>query len=160
MKSDNLTKLDDKKYEWMQKRRNQKSSLLKNCVMAFLFGGGFCVIAQGFKHFITSGIGVKFLGELDEAAVSAHVALFMVFLGALLTALNVYDDIGKYAGAGSVVPITGFANSVVSPAMEFRSEGHILGVGAQMFVVAGPVIVYGTFSSVIVGLIYYLVSRG
>jgi stage V sporulation protein AC len=84
----------------------------------------------------------------------------MVFLGALLTALNVYDDIGKYAGAGSVVPITGFANSVVSPAMEFRSEGHILGVGAQMFVVAGPVIVYGTFSSVIVGLIYYLVSRG
>jgi stage V sporulation protein AC len=160
MASDNLTKLDNKKYEWMQKNRNQKSNLLKNCVMAFLFGGGFCIIAQGYKHLITSGLGVKVFGALDEASVSAHVSLFMIFLGSFLTAINVYDNIGKYAGAGSVVPITGFANSVVSPAMEFRSEGHILGVGAQIFVVAGPVIVYGTFSSVIMGLIYYLFTRG
>lgn len=160
MASDNLTKLDLKKYEWMQQSRNMKSNLFKDCLLAFLFGGGICCIAQLYSDLITSGMGEKLLGKLDETAVAAHTVLFMVFLGSLLTALNVYDNIGKYAGAGSIVPITGFANSVVSPAMEFRSEGHILGVGAQMFVVAGPVIVYGSFAAFIAGIIYYFVTMG
>ena len=95
----------------------------------------------------------------SEEVNKVHTTVFMVFLGALLTALNVYDNIGKFAGAGSIVPITGFANSIVSPAMEFRSEGRIMGVGAQMFVVAGPVLVYGISSTVLVGLIYFLLTR-
>ncbi len=160
MASDNLKNLDIQQYEWMQKSRSKKSNLFKNCVMAFLFGGGFCCIAQGYRQFVSSSVGQKIFGSLDDMDLAAHTTLFMVFLGALLTALNLYDNIGKYAGAGSIVPITGFANSVVSPAMEFRSEGHILGVGAQMFVVAGPVIVYGTFASVIAGLVYFLITKG
>ena len=160
MASDNLKNLDLKKYEWMQKNRNMKSNLVKDCILAFVFGGGICCIAQLYSDLITSGKAEQLMGKLDETAVAAHTALFMVFLGSLLTALNFYDNIGKYAGAGSIVPITGFANSVVSPAMEFRSEGHILGVGAQMFVVAGPVIVYGTFSAFIAGIVYFFLTMG
>ena len=96
------------------------------------------------------------VGKIDEVSAAALTSLFMVFLGALLTALNVYDNIGRIAGAGTIVPITGFANSIVSPAMEFKSEGLILGVGSQMFQVAGPVIVYGSAASVLAGLIYFL----
>lgn len=160
MASDNLSRLDLKKYEWMQKNRNRKSGLVKDCILAFVFGGGICCIAQLYSDLLRSEKAGQLMGTLDEAAVAAHTSLFMVFLGALLTALNVYDSIGKYAGAGSIVPITGFANSVVSPAMEFRSEGHILGVGAQMFVVAGPVIVYGTFSAFLAGAVYFLLTAG
>lgn len=133
-----------------------KSNLLKDCALAFLFGGLICLIAQGFHDLISADFFRENVYAFDEEGAAAMTTLFMVFLGALLTALNVYDNIGELAGAGSIVPITGFANSIVSPAMEFRSEGHILGVGAQMFVVAGPVLVYGTCSAVLVGLIYFL----
>lgn len=156
--SDNLNKLTAKQYQKMSDNTSGKSNLVKNCIMAFLFGGLICVIAQGYSDLLASKPVVRVIGVLDEKSIGALTVLFMVFLGSLLTALNVYDCIGSIAGAGSIVPITGFANSVVSPAMEYRSEGLILGVGAQMFQVAGPVLVYGTASSVFVGLIYYLVK--
>lgn len=156
MGKDNLTKLNGPKYEKMKQSASKKSNLLLDCAKAFVTGGLICIIAQIFKDLITSDKFVGLLNTSDEKSASALTVLFMVFLGALLTALNVYDNIGKVCGAGSIVPITGFANSIVSSAMEFRSEGHILGVGAQMFICAGPVIVYGTAASVIAGLFYFL----
>lgn len=156
--SDNLNKLTEKQYQTMSDKRSGKSNIVKNCFMAFLFGGLICTIAQAYSDLLVCRPVKSLIGELDESAVGALTVLFMVFLGALLTALNVYDNIGNVAGAGSIVPITGFANSVVSPAMEYRSEGLILGVGAQMFQVAGPVLVFGTAASVLVGLIYYLIK--
>ncbi len=156
--SGNLEKLTEKQYTTMADQYAGKSNLGKNCVMAFLFGGLICTIAQVFKDLITADFFVQNVYRFDEEGAAAMTTLFMVFLGALLTALNVYDNIGRIAGAGSIVPITGFANSIVSPAMEFRSEGHILGVGAQMFIVAGPVLVYGTTASVVIGLIYFLLK--
>lgn len=155
---DNLNKLNEKQYEKMNDERSPKSNILKNCLMAFIFGGLICTVAQGYSDILTSAPVAKIIGELDDQAVGALTVLFMVFIGALLTSLNVYDKLGNIAGAGTIVPITGFANSVVSPAMEYRSEGLILGVGAQMFQVAGPVLVYGTSASVLVGLIYFLVK--
>ena len=95
---------------------------------------------------------------MSEENAKALTVMFMVFIGVLLTAFNVYDEIGNIAGAGTIVPITGFANSITSPAMEYKSEGFILGVGAQIFQVAGPVIVYGTAASVVAGFIYYLIK--
>ncbi|NLL70075.1 MAG: stage V sporulation protein AC [Epulopiscium sp.] len=127
-----------------------KSNLLVNCAWAFLVGGLICTFGQ-----IITNI-VKNLGYTrDEAAMITSIVL--VFIGAFLTGLNLYDRIGKYAGAGSIIPITGFANSIVSPAMEFKKEGYIFGLGAKMFTVAGPVLVYGLLASVIVGLYYYLI---
>ena len=98
--------------------------------------------------------------HLDEDALSAFTAIVMVFLGATLTGLGLYDKIGKFAGAGSIVPITGFANSIVSPAMEYKREGYIMGVGAKMFTIAGPVLVYGIGSSIIYGILYLIFHRG
>lgn len=156
MGNDNLTNLNELEYEKMKQTASEKSNIFKDCAIAFIAGGGICIIAQIFKDLITSKNLTELLNTTDEKSASALTVLFMVFLGALLTALNVYDNIGKVCGAGSIVPITGFANSIVSSAMEFRSEGHILGVGAQMFICAGPVIVYGTAASVIAGLFYFL----
>ncbi len=156
--SGNLDQLTEKQYSVMMNSHGGKSNLGKDCTMAFLFGGLICIIAQVFKDLISSDFFANRVYAFDEEGAAAITTLFMVFLGALLTALNVYDNIGRIAGAGSIVPITGFANSIVSPAMEFRSEGHILGVGAQMFVVAGPVLVYGTTASVLVGLIYFFLK--
>ncbi len=141
--------LEQKEYKQMVENRSKPSKLLPNCFKAFLVGGIICTMAQIFHDLL----------PFEEDIRKILTTVFMVFLGSLLTALNVYDNIGKFAGAGSIVPITGFANSIVSPAMEYRSEGHILGVGAQMFLVAGPVLVYGTASAVIVGLIYFLLTR-
>ncbi|ACL76619.1 stage V sporulation protein AC [Ruminiclostridium cellulolyticum] len=128
-----------------------KSKLFSNVLKAFLVGGIICDIGQLFINLLKNK-------GLDNDAVSAITSIIMIFLAALLTGLNVYDEIGKFAGAGSIVPITGFANSVVSPAMEFKSEGYILGMGAKMFIVAGPVIVYGICSSIIAGIIHYLIT--
>ncbi|MBQ8828336.1 MAG: SpoVA/SpoVAEb family sporulation membrane protein [Clostridia bacterium] len=144
----------------MKEQRSMKSKTWFNCMMAFIIGGVICIIAQIFKDIISSPKLAELLGVKSEEDSSSLTVLFMVFLGVLLTALNVYDNIGKVAGAGSIVPITGFANSIASPAMEFRSEGHILGVGAQMFVCAGPVLVFGTAASVIAGLFYFLITKG
>jgi stage V sporulation protein AC len=141
--------LEQKEYTKLVEKHSGKSNVFVNCLRAFLVGGIICVIAQIYNDIL----------PFSEEVNKVHTTVFMVFLGALLTALNVYDNIGKFAGAGSIVPITGFANSIVSPAMEFRSEGRIMGVGAQMFVVAGPVLVYGISSTVLVGLIYFLLTR-
>ena len=128
-----------------------QSSLGRDCLRAFWVGGTICLLGQGFLTLYG-----RFL-EADAAALWTSVTL--IFLGALLTGLGVYDKLGRYAGAGSVVPITGFANGIASPAMEFRTEGLVMGLGAKMFVIAGPVIVYGVCSSAAVGLIYYIITR-
>ncbi|NLN03895.1 MAG: stage V sporulation protein AC [Clostridiaceae bacterium] len=141
--------LEQKEYSKLVEKHSGKSNVFVNCLRAFLVGGIICVIAQIYNDIL----------PFSEEVSKVHTTVFMVFFGALFTALNVYDNIGKFAGAGSIVPITGFANSIVSPAMEFRSEGRIMGVGAQMFVVAGPVLVYGISSTVVVGLIYFLLTR-
>ncbi len=156
--SGNLEHLTEKQYSVMARSQEGKSKLWKDCLLAFLFGGLICIIAQVIKDFLLSSFFATNVYAFDEEGAAAITTMIMVFFGALLTALNVYDNLGRIAGAGSIVPITGFANSIVSPAMEFRSEGHILGVGAQMFIVAGPVLVYGTSSAVLVGLIYFLLK--
>ena len=122
---------------------------LKNCAAAFGVGGLICCIGQFFRFML------EYAG-LSGDVLAGSVSAMLIFLGCLLTGLGVYDRIGRYAGAGSIVAITGFANSVVSPALEFKQEGLILGTAAQMFTIAGPVIVYGTASSVIYGLIIYI----
>jgi stage V sporulation protein AC len=123
-----------------------------NILKAFIVGGIICVIGQLISDFFTSK-------GLDKEAVSAFTSVSLVFLGIFLTAINVYNKIGKFAGAGSIVPITGFANSIASPAIEFKSEGYVLGVGAKLFTIAGPVLVYGISSSIIVGFIYFLCTK-
>lgn len=155
--SDNLNKLTNEKYAKIADKYSKKSSIVKDCILAFVSGGIVCIIAQAFYDILTSQAASRIFGEINEESGKALTVMFMVFLGVLLTALNVYDEIGSVAGAGTVVPITGFANSITSPAMEYKSEGFILGVGAQIFQVAGPVIVYGTATSVIAGFIYYLI---
>ena len=127
-----------------------RSKTFSQCIRAFISGGIICSIGQ-----LVHNIGENVL-MLDEKGVSAFTAIVMVFIGAILTGLGIYDKIGAWAGAGSIVPITGFANSIVSPAMEFKREGFVTGTAAKMFVIAGPVLVYGIGSSVIVGLIYAL----
>ena len=120
----------------------------KNCFRAFLVGGLICCIGQAFREIFEKAFGLYG----DELAAAVSIAL--IFLGTLLTGLGVYDRIGRNAGAGSIVPITGFANSVASPAMEFKAEGLVYGLAAKMFVVAGPIIVYGVLAGTAVGLIY------
>ena len=128
-----------------------KTKEFRSLSRAFIVGGLICCIGQGFRFLFEYGL------NLTGDELSSYVSMVMIFLGALLTGLGVYDRIGKFAGGGSIVPITGFANSVVSPAMEFKSEGYIYGTAAKMFVVAGPIIVFGIASSVLVGLTYYII---
>lgn len=125
-------------------------NLLTNCLWAFFVGGTICTLGQFFHNIIEA----KYrLSHIDTSNV---VTLILVFIGSLLTGLGVYDLLGKRAGAGSLIPITGFANSIVAPAMEFKKEGFILGVAAKMFALAGPVLVYGIGSSVIIGILHYI----
>ena len=119
---------------------------------AFLVGGAICTVGQLFSNWYTSM-------DLGKDSASTATSVTMIFLGALLTALNLYDNIAKFGGAGTIIPISGFANSIVSPAMEFKSEGLVLGLAAKMFVVAGPVLVYGILTSSVYGLTLYLVER-
>ena len=133
-------------------KKSPNSPLLKDIFFAFVIGGAICVIGQAFSDIYA----VVF--KMNDEAVKTAVPITMVFLGSLLTGLNVYHKIAKYAGAGTIVPITGFANAITSPAMEFRREGFILGLAAKMFVIAGPVLVYGISSSIILGLLYYLIQ--
>ena len=128
-------------------KTNEKRSLFR----AFWVGGFICCIGQGIRLILAN-----FLG-LSGDELGAYVSFFMIFIGAFLTGLGVYDRIGKYAGGGSIVPITGFANSVVSPAMEFKTEGFVYGVASKMFIIAGPIIVFGVLSSVLVGIIYFFI---
>jgi stage V sporulation protein AC len=140
------------KFHKVTDESSPKSKLFKNCICAFIVGGIICDIGQFFNNYLL-GWG------MSPDNVSSWVTIIMIFIGALLTGIGVYDKIANFAGAGTVVPITGFANSIVSPAIEFKKEGYILGVGAKMFTIAGPVLVYGIGSSIIVGVIYYFISR-
>lgn len=125
---------------------------LKNCYSAFMVGGLICCIGQFIRYML------MYFFDLTGDELAGSTSIVLIFLGSLLTGFGVYDRIGRRAGAGSIVPITGFANSVTSPAIEFKTEGYIYGLAAKMFVVAGPIIVYGVFSGVIVGLIYYFIG--
>ncbi|PIH05098.1 stage V sporulation protein AC [Clostridium combesii] len=141
-----------KDFDNLSPKIEPKPQIFKHCVSAFIVGGLICDVGQFFNNFfLTMGI------PKDE--VGTYVSIVMVFIGAFLTGIGVYDKIAKFAGAGTVVPITGFANSIVSPAMEFKKEGYVFGVAAKMFVIAGPVLVYGIGSSVIVGIIYFIMSK-
>lgn len=140
-----------KNYDKMVSQFTPPSSIFKNCIKAFIIGGLICVIGQFVMNFFISQ-------GFDKQMVANSTSIVMIFLGAFLTGIGVYDKIGDHAGAGSVVPITGFANSIVSPAIEFKREGFVLGVGAKMFTIAGPVLVYGISSSIIVGIIYYFLK--
>lgn len=141
--------MTNREYEKLNQKKSPNSPLLKNCLCAFLIGGGICTLGQGLVELY------QYAG-LEKLDASAAASISLIFLAALLTGLNVYDNIAKVAGAGTLVPITGFSNSVTSPALEFKSEGLILGLGAKMFVIAGPVLVYGITASVLYGLILYL----
>ncbi|QUI21974.1 stage V sporulation protein AC [Vallitalea pronyensis] len=141
-----------KAYQKLVDQTSPKPNLFKNCLWAFGVGGLICCIGQVINDVLMYNAG------LSKDTAATFTSIILVFLGALLTGLDLYDSIGKKAGAGSVVPITGFANSVVSPAIEYKKEGYVFGVGAKIFTIAGPVILYGVLSSVIVGLIYFMVG--
>jgi stage V sporulation protein AC len=143
------TKADYKKYV---DKKIPDSNLLLNIFKAFIIGGSICVIAQLILDFFISK-------GLDKDTATSFTSMSLIFIGIFLTAVNVYNKIGKFAGAGSIVPITGFANSIASPAIEFKSEGYVLGIGAKLFLIAGPVLVYGITSSIVVGLIYFLCTK-
>ena len=144
-------KLTKEEYAEMLGSQSPPSNLLLDMVWAFVVGGLICTIGQAISEFYKSR-------GLDQTAVSAATAITLVFLGGLLTALHLYDKIAKKAGAGTLVSITGFSNAIVSPAMEFKSEGFVLGLGAKLFAIAGPVLVYGISASVIYGLILFFIS--
>ena len=127
-------------------KKSPNSPILRNCFNAFWVGGLICSIGQIIFDFC------KFKG-LEDTACFTIVSITLIGIAALLTALNIFNKIGKFAGAGSLVPITGFANSIVSPAIEYKSEGYVMGVGGKMFTVAGPVLVFGISTSVVVGII-------
>jgi len=138
-----------KDYQELVDKKTPNSPIGTNCLKAFLVGGTICTIGQIIMNiFMNRGF--------DKTTASTITSIILVSISAFLTAFNLYSKLGKFAGAGSIVPITGFANSVVSPAMEYKSEGYVMGVGAKMFTVAGPVLVYGISASILVGLIYML----
>ena len=138
-----------KNYQDYVDKKSPNSPILKNCFNAFLVGGLICSIGQIISETCKyNGLDIQLSGTI--------VSIILIGISAFLTALNIFNKIGKFAGAGSLIPITGFAKSLVSPAMEYKSEGYILGVGAKMFTVAGPVLVYGISTSIIVGMIYFL----
>ncbi len=136
-------------YQKFADRKVPKPTYTKNMILAFIVGGTICTFAQGVTNYLESQ-------GYSEDLCGMGTTIIMIFLGALLTGLGVYDKIGKLGGAGAAVPITGFANSIVAPAMEYKREGFIFGVAANMFSIAGPVLVYGIGSSVIVGLLSIL----
>lgn len=144
----------DERNEYLKsvKAKMPKSNLALDLLKAFVVGGLFCVLGQGVRQFGEAVLGIAG----DDAG--AFTSIVMVFIGSTLTGLGVYDKIGSFAGAGSIVPITGFANSIVSPAMEFRREGLVLGIGAKLFSVAGPVLVYGISFSILAGLLALALS--
>ena len=142
--------LDSKKdYQNYVDKKSPNSPILKNCFNAFWVGGLICTIGQVILEICKSrGLSQELSGTV--------VSIILIGLSAFLTGLNIFNKIGKFAGAGSLIPITGFANSIVSPAMEYKSEGYVMGVGGKMFTVAGPVLVFGISASIIVGLVYLI----
>lgn len=141
--------MTEKQYGALVEQMSPKSPMWRDCLNAFWIGGLICTLGQIFLNCYTS------LG-LDKDGAGTAASMSLVALSALLTGLSLYDDIAKYAGAGTLVPITGFANAIAAPAVEFKTEGFILGVGAKIFTIAGPVIVYGLAASVVYGVIYWI----
>lgn len=138
-----------KKYQEYVDKKSPNSPILKNCFNAFWVGGLICTFGQIILLICkTRGF--------DEATSGTIVSIILIGISAFLTSLNIFNKIGKFAGAGSLVPITGFANSIVAPSIEFKSEGYVMGVGSKMFTIAGPVLVFGICSSIIVGIIYLI----
>lgn len=144
-------KISKNQYSQMVKKASPPSTKVKDFVLAYLVGGLICVIGQLFKELY------EYL-NLSEDVVKMLVPVTLILIAALLTGFKVFDNIAKHAGAGTLVPITGFSNAVVSPAIEFKHEGFVLGVGAKIFSIAGPVILYGAAASVIYGLIYWIMK--
>ena len=144
-------KPDNQQYQQMIDRVAGKSPVLKNCIWAFCVGGLLCALGEAAFQLISMGV-------TEEKTARMLASGTLIFLAAALTVAQVFDNIAKHAGAGTLVPITGFANSVVSPAIEFKTEGFVLGTGAKMFTIAGPVIVYGTVASVVYGIIYWITT--
>ena len=141
--------MNKKEYCEYVEKRARKSPIVKNCICAFLIGGLICVIGELLRElYMTAG--------MEKTDASTLVSVTLIFAAAVLTGIGIFDNIAKVAGAGTLVPITGFANAVVSPAIDTKSEGYILGVGAKIFTIAGPVILYGTLSGAIYGVIYYI----
>ena len=143
------SKMTKHEYDELVKQKTPNSAILKNCIKAFLIGGLICVLGEALLK-MYKGFG------LSQEDAGTMVSVTLVFLSALLTGLNIYPKIAKHAGAGTIVPITGFANAVTAPALEAKTEGYVLGVGAKIFTIAGPVILYGVLSSVIAGIIYFI----
>lgn len=142
---------DKKEYKKLVDKKTPSSKLFTNCIKAFLFGGTICTIGQLLFSVYEP------LGMSEELTASA-VSVTLIFIGVLLTGLNIYPKLAKHAGAGTIVPITGFANSVASPAIEAKTEGMVMGVGAKLFTIAGPVIVYGVVSAFVAGIWYWVLS--
>jgi stage V sporulation protein AC len=149
LKEVSILAITKKEYAELTKSKSPNSPLLKNCVFAFLIGGAICTIGQLIMTIYLSY-------GLDKLDASSATSITLIFLGALFTGLKMYDKLAKYAGAGTLVPITGFANSIVSPALEYKSEGFILGMSAKMFTIAGPVLVFGISASIIYGVIIWI----
>ncbi len=143
--------MTEKEYGKLVGDLSPKSPIYKDCALAFLVGGLICTLGQLIQN------GYAALG-LDKTDAGTATSMTLVALSALFTGLSLYDDLAKFAGAGTLVPITGFANAIAAPAVEFKTEGFVLGVGAKMFTIAGPVIVYGVSASVIYGFIYWLIQ--
>ena len=143
--------MSKKEYQQFVQDRAKKSPLLKDCTLAFLIGGAICVLGQVIMdQYMALG--------LSKTDASTATSVTLVFLSVLLTGLNLYNKLARFGGAGTLVPITGFANAVVSPAIDFRSEGFVTGMAAKMFLIAGPVIVFGTLASVIYGVVLVLLG--
>ena len=147
-----MAKMTPKEYESYVQSKTPPSPILKDCLFAFLIGGAICTIGQGISDIYTHVL------NLSTETASLCTSVTLIFLSALTTGLGIYPRLAKYAGAGTIVPITGFANAVVSPALESKSEGLVLGTGAKIFTIAGPVILYGVLTSWICGTIYFFFS--
>lgn len=145
--------MKQEEYKKLVKDKTENSPLAKDCIFAFLIGGAICLLGQFINSFYTGML------HLDKDPAAAFTSITLIGLSALLTGIGLYDKLAKYGGAGTLVPITGFSNSVASPAIEFKKEGLILGMAPKMFIIAGPVIVYGTVASAIYGIIYLIIQN-
>lgn len=141
-----------KRFQKLEKEIEPKPQIVKNCIRAFLVGGAICTLGQVIMTVLKNY-------DFSKDEIGAITSIAMIFLGALFTGVGIYDKIAAYAGAGTVVPITGFSNAIVASAIEFKKEGFVFGVAAKMFAIAGPVLVYGIGSSVIVGIVYYIFTK-
>ncbi len=143
--------MEAEQYQLLVEELKPKNRVVRNTVRAFIVGGLICLLAQIIKNYMLKN-------GIEEEMAQSIVTIIFIALGVILTGFGIYEKLGKFAGAGSIVPISGFANSVASPAIEFKKEGLITGIGTRIFTVSGPVILYGVFASIVCGFIYYLIK--